>query len=250
MRCRQPEPALPDLYDIVVLLNEGVVEALAVARQDVACYSQLSPKAMALAATVLLRFAEFDSRTGGKLPPQTDIQLPGSMQLAACGAAMMRSLADRLDDESPLFECDHDGFTLDAIPLLIAEGLVHLLIWLAEPTTPVATASAVVAEALEALKATCLHMQCVLASERGGMEWAPVAEALHRRLPRRMAARFLPDVDCISASVTAGVNSGAEAEADAMLDVVTALAQVSPALLASAIVIRKLHAISFRFNCT
>ena len=241
LRYRQPEPAPADLYDIVGLLHKGVVEALAVARRSVARYSQLSPKAMAYAAIVLLRFAEFDSRTGGERPSVADSQLPGSMQLAACGAAMMRSLADRLDDESAHIVREHDDFSIDVIPLLITEGLVHLLIWLAQPTTPVATASAVLAEALDGLKAVmaaCLDMKHVLASERGGMEWAPVAKALRRRLPRRMAARFLPDVDNISDSVMGGVNAGAEAEiADAVLDFVTALTQVSPALLAIASVI-------------
>ncbi len=85
-----------------------------------------------------------------------------------------------------------------------APALVRLLAWLAEATTPVATASGVLAESLPALEHRVRSdppMRRLLAEAGGRWEWAPVAAALHRRLPRRMAARFLPDVDRVTAAV-------------------------------------------------
>ena len=85
-----------------------------------------------------------------------------------------------------------------------APALVRLLAWLAEPTTPVATASGVLAESLPALEHRVRSdpPTCHLLAETGGRwEWAPVAAALHRRLPRRMAARFLPEVDRVTAAL-------------------------------------------------
>ncbi len=91
--------------------------------------------------------------------------------------------------------------------------------WLAEPTTPVATASAMLVEALaglEALLTACPRTRQALAEVGGSFEWAPVARALHRRLPRRMAARFLPDVDYLSAAV----NGNSDADANECRDAV------------------------------
>ena len=86
-----------------------------------------------------------------------------------------------------------------------AQSLVQLLLWLSDPTTAVATASGVLAEALPALRlmAADEDMRQVLAAADGPHEWEPAATALRRRLPRRMAARFLPEVDRVSAAVGA-----------------------------------------------
>ncbi len=101
------------------------------------------------------------------------------------------------------------------------------------PTTPVATASAVLVEALaglEALAAACPATQLALAESDGEFEWAPVAAALRQRLPRRMAARFLPELDRVSTAVTAIAGSHAADVADAEI-AMSALLQVCLALL-------------------
>lgn len=41
----------------------------------------------------------------------------------------------------------------------------------------------------------------MLAVAGGAHEWEPVPSALRRRMPRRMAARFLPEVDRVTATV-------------------------------------------------
>ncbi len=90
------------------------------------------------------------------------------------------------------------------VPAAFAAQLQHLLKWLADPITPVATASAVLQGALtslERLAASCSTTRQILAAVGGPGEWAPVAAALHRRLPRRMKARYLPDIDRVSAVV-------------------------------------------------
>ncbi len=69
---------------------------------------------------------------------------------------------------------------------------------------PIATASAVLAEALPALEAlarTDPAARQQLVEVGGRWEWAPVAAALRRRLPRRMALRFLPEVDSVTATM-------------------------------------------------
>ncbi len=159
---------------------------------------------MAAAAAAFLALAEFDSRVGGKRSPRLGNRLPSSMQLAAAGAALIRSLVRRLDSISLVASYEHRGTRPTHSGLMLAGELRHVLEWLAEPTTPVATASAVLVEALaglEALLAVCPRTRRALAEAGGSFEWAPVARALHRRLPRRMAARFLPDVDRLSAAV-------------------------------------------------
>ncbi len=69
--------------------------------------------------------------------------------------------------------------------------------------------------ALAAVAAGDEEARSHLAAEGGPHEWAPVAAALHRRLPRRMAARFLPEVDCVTAAVAAAPSGGGVGEAGA-----------------------------------
>ena len=181
-------------------------------QQGAAHQLRISSTAMAAVAAAFLAFAEFDSRAGGKRPPGPGDRLPGSMQLAVAGAALIRGLVGRLDSISLVAAYEHSGTRPTHAGLMLAGELRHVLEWLAEPTMPVATASAVLVEALaglQALVAACPRTRRALAEAGGSFEWAPVAGALHRRLPRRMAARFLPDVDHLSAAVNG--TSGADA---------------------------------------
>ncbi len=189
-----------------------------------------SSTAIAAAAAALLAFAEFDSRAGGKRPPGPGEYLPDSMQLTAYGAVMIRSLAGQLDSISLAASYEHSGTRPTHAGLMLAGEVRHVLEWLAEPTTPVATAAAVVAEALaglEALLAACPRTRRALSEAGGSFEWAPVARGLHRRLPRRMAARFLPDVDYLSAVV----NGDTDADANECRDAI-AVGEVEAAMAA------------------
>ncbi len=112
--------------------------------------------------------------------------------------------------------------------------LVRLLAWLAQPTTQVATASGVLAEALPALEHRVRSrppMQQLLVETGGRWEWAPVATALHRRLPRRMAARFLPEVDRVTAALADSSMlrdaAAAAAAADAVMASLLLVSQLS-----------------------
>ncbi len=106
-----------------------------------------------------------------------------------------------------------------------------------EPTTPVATASGVLAEALLALRLMAADegIRQILAAADGAHAWKYVSAVLRRRLPRRMAARFLPDLDRISAVVacsTAHATGGVPVDAAAIAAADAAMAkllQVQPA---------------------
>lgn len=210
------------LYETVGLLERDGASALGALRQSDAWQFQRSAIAiMAMAATALLGFAEFDSRAGGRRPPETGSRLPGSMQLAAAGAAMMRCVAGHMHPRSTIsLDADVRGDVSSArLPLMLVTALRNVLIWLAEPATPVATASKVLSETPEGMKAVVAStgaVQQALATVGGSAEWAPVAGALHRRLPRRMAARFLTEVDHISAAVMACANAGKHSNAAAV----------------------------------
>ena len=67
-------------------------------------------------------------------------------------------------------------------------------LWLSEPIMAVATASGVLAGALPALRLMSAdeEMRQVLAAADGPHEWEPLAAALRRRVPRRVATRLLP----------------------------------------------------------
>ncbi len=103
-----------------------------------------------------------------------------------------------------------------------AAKLQQMLSWVAE-SPAIATTTAMLAEALPALAAVAQtdaeasHLQ----AGRGNLhEWAPVADALRRRLPRRMAARLLPLVDAVTAAVAGTPAAGQEdaaAQADAAM---------------------------------
>ena len=221
------------LCKVVELLDEGVTAALLACQQGEPWQSQVSPTALANAAAALLAFAELDSRAGGKPSSIIGGSLRGSMQLAAAGAGCMRGLAGQVSRISIFAPHGRNCANPADVSLMLATQLRHVLIWLAQPTTPVATASAVLVEALaglEALVAACPATQLALAEGGGEFEWAPVAAALRRRLPRRMAARFLPEVDRVSTAVAASTGSHAADVADAE-GAMAALLQVRLALL-------------------
>ena len=201
-----------DIYEVAIFIDMGVLIALQLFQQQHAVHhTRLSSQALAHAAAALLAFAELDSRVGGKRPPAFE-RLRGSMQLAATDAACLRTLVSQVTRTSSRKP------SLATTAVMSAAELRQALAWLAEPTTPIATASAVLVEALpalESLAAACQNIRRQLASA-GSCDWAPVARALHQRLPRRMAARFLPDVDRVSAAIlgsASGVASSRRAAA-------------------------------------
>ena len=122
-------------------------------QQRAAQQLRYSSTALAAAAAAFLAFAEFDSCVGGKRPPGLGNRLRGSMQLAAAGAALIRSLVHRLDSILLVASYEHRGTRPTHSGLMLAGELRHVLEWLAEPTTPVATASVVLVQALAGLKA-------------------------------------------------------------------------------------------------
>ena len=176
--------------------------------------SGLASTVAGVAADTLV-FAQYDSHTNQR-PSVIQGRLPGHMQYAAEAVRYLHLLAQHL---SQLGRHNLQG---------VVPALIRLLTWLSKPTTAIATASGVLAEALPALrlKAADDDVRRMLAASGGPQEWVPVAEALKRRLPRRMAARFLPDIDCVSA-VVAGRGAGA---VDAAATDTTAVAAAEAAM--------------------
>ena len=202
---RQPEDiSNEDLVRQVAEILHNVVQHACKLQADTLNTAEDVAAATALAASAvaLLSFAEFDCRGDGRAADDCAL-LPGGMQTASTAAGFLRSLAQLLQAGG-----DTAARSRSALASLgAAAALRQLLSWLAEPSTAVVTSSAVLAEALPALAALA---ECdgdsgrQLAAEGGPHEWAPVAAALRRRLPRRMAARFLPEVDRVTAIIKAG----------------------------------------------
>ena len=154
---------------------------------------RLKPGALARCAVALLAFAQLDSMAGSS--PQGHHELQETpMQKAQKATAWLRHhsrAAAQLQPKDPPND------------LTVAAAVVRFLRWLAA-AAPIATASAVLAEALPALEALARADPATtqqLAEVGGRWEWAPVAAALRRRLPRRMASRFLPEVDRVTTAV-------------------------------------------------
>ncbi len=159
-------------------------------------------RALAASAVALLSFAESDCRGDGRAAASSAL-LPGGMQTAATAAGFLRRLAQLLQAGGDTAACSRSVLASQGV----AAALRRLLSWLAEPTTAVAMSSAVLAEALPALAALadgCEEARQQLGARGGLHEWAPVAAALRRRLPRRMAVCFLPEVDRVTAVAEAG----------------------------------------------
>ena len=231
----------------MAMLSKGLTSPLLSDSHQQAAAHQLRVSSTAVAATAaaFVAFAEFGSRAGGKRPPGLGDRLPGSMQLAAAGAALIRELVAHLDSISLVAAYEHSGTRPTHAGLMLAGELRHVLEWLAEPTTPVATASAVLVEALaglEALVAACPRTRRALAEAGGSFEWAPVAGALHWRLPRRMAARFLPVVDHLSAAVNEGSGADVSEGRDTVSVGETEAAMVLPVKVRIYSAARRVHA--------
>ncbi len=152
------------------------------------------------AAVSALAFAEVDDNSNTTRPAGVADVMQGCMQYAANAVRFLHVLAQQLLKPSRTnAEAARSALTTRGA----AQSLVQLLLWLSEPTTAVATASGVLQEALLALQLMVAGEETpqLLAAEGGPHEWEPVAAALRRRLPRRMAARFLPEVNRVSAAV-------------------------------------------------
>ncbi len=150
-------------------------------------------------AVSALKFAPLDSISGSR-PPDIETKMRGCMQYTADAVTLFHVLAQQLVEPS---RTNAEAARSILTTREAAQSLVQLLLWLSEPTTAIATASGVLSEALPALRlmAADEEMRQMLAVEGVPHEWKPVAAALRRRLPRRMAARFLPEVDRVSAAV-------------------------------------------------
>ena len=149
---------------------------------------QSAPDELAGCTVALLAFAQYAGMLGTE-QRHSALLTSRPMQVAHTAAAWLRANPTAVTTPGP---------PPNDVPDTAA--LVRLLGWLAQPTTPVATASAVLAEALPALEHRVRSrppMRQLLAEAGGRWEWAPVAAALHRR----MAARFLSEVDCVTAAV-------------------------------------------------
>ncbi len=154
---------------------------------------------LAASAVALLSFAESDCRGDGG-PDDRSALLPSDMHIAATATSFLRRLAQLLQAGGVTAACSRSVLASQGA----AAALRRLLSWLAEPTTAVAMSPAVLAEALPALAALADgydEARQQLGARGGPHEWAPVAAALKRRLPRRMAARFLIEVDCVTTAV-------------------------------------------------
>ncbi len=125
--------------------------------------------ALAASAVALLSFAESDCR-GDSRPAARSALLPGGMQTAATAAGFLHSMAQLLQARGDAAACSQSVLASQGA----AAALRRLLSWLAEPTTAVATSSAVLAEALPALAALVESDGDAwrqLAAEGGPHEW-------------------------------------------------------------------------------
>ena len=191
------------------------------------CQPAGSAATLASAAVSALAFAAVDSNCSSR-PPEIAVKLYGCMQYAAHAAKYMHMLAQQLQKPSRSnARAARTALTTQGA----AQSLVRLLLWLSDPTTAVTTASGVLEEALPALRLMAADEDTgqVLAAADGPHEWEPAAAALRRRLPRRMAARFLPEVDCVSAAVVGGdahVLGGTSGDAAAIAAAEAAMAEL------------------------
>ena len=230
-------PALATYKGAALLADVAMISAAAL--DD---YPSLLCIPAGLAATVTsgavaaLAFAPFDS-SSGRRPPNIEHKMPGCMQYATHAAKFLHVLAQQLRKRSP---ANAEAARSCLVSQGAAQSLVRLLLWLSEPTTAVATASGVLAEALPALQlmAADAGMRQNLAAADAPHAWEPVAMALRRRLPRRMAARFLPDLDHISAAVASHALGGVPVDAASIAAADAAMAEL---LL--------VHAARCRCNC-
>ncbi len=216
----------PSEYEGTVLLTEAAISLAAAISHTPSLISQHEVLAATVAAGTVstLVFAELDI-SRGRRPPAIESKMPGCMQYAAHAASFLHVLAQQLLKPNRA-NAEAARSTLSTQGAV--QSLLRLLLWLSKPTTAVATASGVLAEALPTLLLMSAdeEMRKMLAAAGGLHQWEPVPVALRRRLPRRMAARFLPEVDRISAAVAGctayapgatGINAAAVAAAEAAM---------------------------------
>ncbi len=199
-KCGQ-QPA-PVVYHGAALLAEIASLSAVALHQDPSLVFQPTGlgSVFAAAAVSALAFAEVDGNCNITRPGGIASAMQGYMQYAAQAASYLHLLAQQLLKPS---RANAEVARAVLTARGAAQSLVQFLFWLSEPITAVATASRVLQEALPALQLMAAGEETwqLLAAEGGPHEWMPVAAALRRRLPRRMAARFLPDVDRVSAGV-------------------------------------------------
>ncbi len=232
-----PEVGLPEefdrppaaIYNGAALLADISAISAATLQDDPAAICKPAGLAAtgAAGAVAALPFAPLDSSCGRR-PAGFASRMPGPMQYAAQAAKYVHLLAQQLGKSN----------SANAVAARVAlttqgatQSLVRLLLWLSEPTTAVATASGVLAKALPALQLMAAGGDIcqVLAAPGGPHNWELVAAALRRRLPRRMAARFLPDVDRVSAAVarrTRNVAGSVKADTAAVAAAEAAMAEL------------------------
>ncbi len=187
------------MYDIAAMLHAVVKPALSVQPEALgSAKDAAAATAVAAAATALICFAEVDC--SGSSKPDPTVSPPGGMQIAAVAASFLHSLARQLQGNKGTAAPTRSALASAHAVVILRQ----LLSWFAKPAGAVAMSSAVLTEALPALAAMAEGDEEIcrqLAAEGGPHEWAPVEAALRRRLPRRMAARFLPQVDCVTTAI-------------------------------------------------
>ncbi len=144
------------------------------------------------AAVSLLAVAEQWGRTGCWDDVPAADALRGWPALARNAASLLPSMAK--PSRVPAARRSATAKALEDVSA--AAKLQQMLAWVAE-SPAIATTTALLTEALPALAALAsanTEASQQLAIKGGLQEWAPVAEALRLRLPRRMAARLLPMV--------------------------------------------------------
>ncbi len=95
-----------------------------------------------------MAFAALDSSSGAR-PPGIDANIPGCMQYAAHAVSFLHVLAQQLLKPN---RANAKAARAAVTTCGAAQSLVRLLLWLLKPTTAIATASGVLAEALPALR--------------------------------------------------------------------------------------------------
>ncbi len=119
--------------------------------------------------------------------------------------------------------------------------LQRMLAWVAE-SPAIAITTGVLTEALPALAAVAradAESSQQLAIKGGLHEWAPVAEILRRRLPRRMAAHLLPMVEAVTAAVAGSPAAGKKNAMAAANAAMAALLLVAPIACLSSVMLRR-----------
>lgn len=179
----------------------GTLQLFQEPQRSLADDGRVAVSSVSAVAVALLSFAELDSRRSCR-PSDVRNSFPGGMQLAADAARYLHSLGRLLQSSEATHAADaHAALSSQSTAITLRNAMA----WLADAATPVATASTVLGEGLPALAVMVEADETTrlpLATAGGPWERVPVAAALRRRLPRRMAARFMPDVERVTVAVS------------------------------------------------